>query len=139
MNRLKEKLKKHNIKPSLQRLLIFEFLDKNRKHPTAEDIFQSLCDKIPTLSRTTVYNTVHLFKKERLVQELTISGSESAYDINTDLHGHFHCTECGEICDIDIDPEGIRSNIEDVSDNISEIHVYLKGICKKCARERRDT
>lgn len=50
-------LEKCGIKPSLQRIAIVEYLMENRIHPTADDIYHALCIQVPTLSKTTVYNT----------------------------------------------------------------------------------
>ena len=49
-------LKKHNIKPSYQRMKIFQYLLDNHNHPTVDTIYRALCTEIPTLSKTTVYN-----------------------------------------------------------------------------------
>ena len=54
-------LKKHDIKPSYQRMKIFQYLLDNHNHPTVDTIYKALCTEIPTLSKTTVYNTLNLF------------------------------------------------------------------------------
>ena len=46
-----------NVKPSVQRLAIMDYLLTHRTHPSIEEIYMALCDDIPTLSKTTVYNT----------------------------------------------------------------------------------
>ena len=56
-----EYLQSYGIKPSLQRIAIMEYLIENRIHPTVEDIYEALYIKVPTLSKTTVYNTIKLF------------------------------------------------------------------------------
>lgn len=61
-----DRLVSRDIRPSLQRLAIMKFLLANRTHPTVEDVYKGLYQKIPTLSRTTVYNTLRMFyEKER--------------------------------------------------------------------------
>ena len=56
-----EYLKAHEIKPSYQRIKIFQYLVENKNHPTVDMIYKALCTEIPTLSKTTVYNTLNLF------------------------------------------------------------------------------
>ena len=56
-----ELLVQYQIKPSVQRLAVMKFLIKRRNYPTAEDIYTALYPQIPTLSKTTVYNTLKLF------------------------------------------------------------------------------
>lgn len=55
-----EQLIEHNIRPSVQRVAIMQYLLDHRTHPTADDIYTELVKTMPTLSRTTVYNTLQL-------------------------------------------------------------------------------
>ena len=48
-----EYLKKNGIKPSVQRMKIFQYLLDHHTHPTVDDIFQNLSPEMPTLSKTT--------------------------------------------------------------------------------------
>lgn len=62
-----ERLLDHNIKPSMQRIAIMQYLMEHPIHPSADDIYTALSPSMPTLSKTTVYNTLKLFSsKERL-------------------------------------------------------------------------
>ena len=54
----------HSIKPSFQRILILKYLIEMKNHPSVEIIFKHLMNDIPTLSKTTVYNTLNLFSKK---------------------------------------------------------------------------
>ena len=85
------KLKEYGIKPSIQRIEILEYLMDNRIHPNVEAIYSELVDKMPTLSKATVYNTLDLFAKNGLTNRLFIEPNEVRYDIRTDIHGHFKC------------------------------------------------
>ena len=53
-------LRDHNISPSYQRKRIFEYMYENRNHPNVNQIYEALVKEIPTLSKTTVYNTLNL-------------------------------------------------------------------------------
>ena len=125
-------IKSKGISPSIQRIRILEYLIKNRVHPSADKIYCELVKEIPSLSKTTVYNTLNLFREVGLVAAV-IGDDEVNFDANTEMHGHFKCMECGEIFDIDVeslilkDPEGC---------DIREKHVYLKGVCKKCLESK---
>lgn len=128
-------LKSNGIKPSYQRLKIYSFLLKNRIHPTVDTIYKNLCSEIPTLSKTTVYNTLNLFIQKKLIQKLIIEETETRYDINTSTHGHFKCENCGEVYDIFLDNNLLQSpNLKNFETN--EIHIYFKGLCEKCLKNR---
>ena len=68
------------VRPSIQRLAIMEYLLTHFTHPTVEDVYQSLCDRIPKLSRTTVYNTLRLFSEHHVAQMITIDDHHVCYD-----------------------------------------------------------
>ena len=62
------KLEEKNIRPSVQRMAIYNFLAENPVHPTVDTIYTALSPQMPTLSRTTVYNTLRQFSECGLVQ-----------------------------------------------------------------------
>ena len=55
------KLIENGISPSITRIKIYEYLYGNKNHPTVNDVYISLSEEIPTLSKTTVYNTLKMF------------------------------------------------------------------------------
>ena len=57
-------MKEHDIAPSMQRVKILEYLRNYKIHPTADMIYQALLDEMPTLSKTTVYNTLKPLQKK---------------------------------------------------------------------------
>lgn len=126
----------YGIKPSVQRLAIMNYLINNRIHPTADDIYNALYISIPTLSRTTVYNTLKSFTEQKAVQVIGIDDTNARYDIDTIPHAHFKCLGCGSVYDVPV------KNIEAIiSDRIGELtitetHLYYKGYCKKCNEEQ---
>ncbi len=124
-------LKIHDIKPSYQRMKIFQYLLENRTHPTVDEIYKSLSKEIPTLSKTTVYNTLSLFLEKGIARVITIEENETRYDADMDVHGHFKCVECKKVYDVPVKIDQILiDGMEDFK--INEYHVYFKGICSKC-------
>ncbi len=124
-------LVQNDIRPSYQRIKILEYLHNNHIHPTADDIFNALIPEIPTLSKSTVYNTLDLFINNNLVKLLSIEDTEARYDILTNNHGHFKCVSCGEIYNFSIDIEEITVDELD-GFLINDKNVYFKGVCSKC-------
>ncbi|MBN2747240.1 MAG: transcriptional repressor [Bacteroidales bacterium] len=124
-------LKNHGVKPSIQRLKIYEILRNNVTHPTADEIFNHLVKEIPTLSLATVYNTMHLFEQKELVRIINIENHQARFDWNMKPHGHFQCNVCGTIYDIEIDTN--QMNINELDEyQLEESHFYFKGLCKTC-------
>ena len=56
---IKNILSKNGIKPSLHRMKILDYLLKMKNHPTVDTIYKDISGDIPTLSKTTVYNTLN--------------------------------------------------------------------------------
>jgi Fe2+ or Zn2+ uptake regulation protein len=131
----KELLKEHGIAPSLQRIKILEFLEKNRIHPTADMIYKALVRGIPTLSKTTVYNTLKALTEKGVLVTLSLFENEVRYEFNTEPHIHFKCIKCGKIYDISESFECLK-NKQIEGHKVLEHHINLKGICRECINEQ---
>ena len=127
---LQNYLREAGIKPSVQRLKIFEYLTNSLSHPTVDNIFNALSSEIPTLSKTTVYNTLKLFHQQGIIIIINIEDNETRYDADTSYHGHFKCEVCKEVKDFPIPKHEKISSLE--GHDISESHFYIKGVCAKC-------
>ncbi len=132
---IEEILKSHNIKPSHHRLRVLEYLLLHRNHPTVEMIYQHLLQDIPTLSKTTLYNTLNLFVERGIVIVITIEENENRYDADISLHGHLKCNHCGQIFDIRL-PVAILEFAGLEKFEITESQMYFKGICPTCLKNR---
>jgi Fur family peroxide stress response transcriptional regulator len=119
------------IRPSHQRIKILEYLMEHPCHPTVDQIFNDLQKEIPTLSKSTVYNTLTSFMEAQLVRVITIEENETRYDIITHNHGHFKCDSCGAIYDFKINIDDFTAG-ELSGFQIYDKNVYFKGICPKC-------
>ena len=126
------RLLEFGVKPSLQRIAILEYLIEHLTHPTADIIFNDLYPHMPTLSKTTVYNTLRLLEEQGAIQSLTIDDKNIRYDADISNHAHFKCNHCGSVQDIllkDVSTFDIK-NPEDYT--VTEYQVYYKGYCKQC-------
>ena len=122
------RLKSHGVSPSLQRMEIYKYLVDWNNHPTVDMIYQALIKKIPTLSKTTIYNTLKLFIEKELVSEIIIDKNEVRYDADTNIHGHFMCEKTGTIYDIEVDISKINPDFFKKA-VVKEHHIYFKGEC----------
>lgn len=134
INDIKKYLADHDIKASLPRVKIFEYLVKYKSHPTVDEIYNELSTELITLSKTTVYNTLNLFVKNNVAIHILIEDNEIRYDADVSNHGHFKCISCNKIYDFDYDLE--KYKISDLDGFISkEYHTYIKGICNECNKD----
>lgn len=134
----RDRLLAHNIRPSVQRVAIMDYLIKHRTHPSADEIYTALSPAMQTLSRTTVHNTLRLFSEQGAALMLTIDDRNANFDADTSLHAHFQCKKCGKIddlkCKVEMrEVEGLQME----GNEITEMHYYYKGICKNCLKDKR--
>jgi len=136
MNAIIKILQNNNIQPSYQRIKILQLLDKKREHMNVNMIYEELIKEIPTISKTTIYNTLNAFVKKGLIQCLTITPEEMRYDFETTPHHHLLCKKCGTIIDVNVQCTYAES-MEIDGHRIEEIQGYFKGICKECLSKGR--
>lgn len=131
-------LKNKQIRPSFQRVKVLEYLTRAGGHPTVDEIYTALLPENPSLSKVTVYNTLHTFVKAGLVREVEIDAPQKRYDITVHDHGHFQCTACAAIYNFAVrvelpDGETLGKFV------ISDKNVYFKGLCPNCAAQAAET
>ena len=130
-------LQKKEIRPTYQRLKIFEYLHQSKEHPTVEMIYNNMVKKIPTISKATIYNTINLLVEKGLIVPLAIPDSDTRFESNVDWHHHFLCQRCGKIIDLDIKCEYFEKK-QVQGHKIKELHSYFKGICKECLEKQKN-
>ena len=135
-NQYKELLESKGLKPTYQRLRILEFLERHENHPTVEMIYQELVKEIPTISRTTIYNTLNAFLEKGIIHSITITGTETRYDIKECPHHHLLCKSCGRIFDVEVKCP-YEGQIEINGHRIDEKLGYFKGICRDCREKEK--
>ena len=66
---------------------------------------------------------------------IVIEENETRYDLLTHTHGHFKCTCCGALFDVELSIDYSKSP-ELLGCDIEEKHIYFKGICKNCKEKQ---
>ena len=130
-----ERLMRYGIRPSVQRLAIMNYLMENRIHRTVDQIFSDLYPTMPTLSKTTVYNTLKLLVDSGAALMLTKKEKNTRFDAEIKPHTHFMCNQCNSVTDLNINPPILKGNyIDDCEILNSELYVY--GYCPECKKKR---
>jgi Fur family ferric uptake transcriptional regulator/Fur family peroxide stress response transcriptional regulator len=131
----KKRLLGYNIKPSQQRIAVMQYLLSVKTHPTADMIYEALSPAMPTLSRTTIYNTLKLLSEQGAILALNIDDKNVRYDGEITTHAHFRCKQCGRIYDLPRHLAQGRGQIcaaKATGLDVIECQVYYKGYCKDC-------
>lgn len=115
-----------------QRQEVYNVLMEKRDHPTANQVFTRVRERIPSISLATVYNCLDALVKHRLVRQVNFDREPSRFCPNLVEHGHFSDMETGAIYDITF-KKGISLN--DVMELppgacVSELEFTLRGTVK---------
>ncbi len=131
-----QKYKDLGLKPTPQRLAIFDYLEGNQDHPSAEDIYKSVSKKFPMMSFATVYNTLEALQQKNYLRELNIDPDKKRFDPNTNPHHHLICVTCKKIVDIYDDYKIRVPNRARKGFAIIGHHIEFYGLCPKCQSKK---
>ena len=128
-------LKDKDISPSYTRIKVYDYLSRDEIHPTVDEIYKDLIELIPTLSKTTVYNTLKLFIEKELIRAVNLYDNKMRYEFIRSNHGHLKCDICSKFYDIPINidahiPDELKGTI------INETHILLTGTCSHCLEKQ---
>ncbi len=136
MEAVEKILKKRKVKPTAMRMLVLQFLLKEKVAVSLTDVenYFEISD------RTTLFRTLKTFAKNEIVHKIDDGTGVTKYalceenchcEIESDLHLHFHCNKCNEtICLLSYKiprinlPEGFLAE---------DANLIVKGVCDKCS------
>ncbi len=96
---IQELLECNKIKPTTQRIEIAKVIMAEPQHLSAEQVLARVNARAELVSKATVYNTLNLFVKKGLINQLIIDPSKVFYDSNTASHYHFYNEDTGKLSD----------------------------------------
>ena len=117
---LTEVLKKEGLRYTLQRQSVWDEIKRSEKHRDAEDIYQSLRNESISVSRATVYRTIDVLVKNRMVRKMDVGDGKSLYEpkLDNDHHDHMICVDSGKII------EFFDEELELLQDKIAKKYGY---------------
>ena len=130
----RELSRQNGLKLTHQRLEIFNVLSSMRDHPSAEDIFDEVKKRIPTIAFDTVYRTLSLFERHGLISKVNNLDGRTRYDSVTEHHCHLICTRCRKIEDFywpEIDQFQLPKETKRWG-SIENKYLELRGLCQDC-------
>ncbi|SMP11331.1 Fur family transcriptional regulator, peroxide stress response regulator [Desulfurobacterium pacificum] len=129
----REKARKAGLKLTPQRLAVYKELISRTDHPGAEELYESLKEKIEGISLTTIYRTLASLERAGLVIRVPTLRDKVRYDARTEPHSHFVCLECGRVYDMDCDfKENLKLSEIPEGFEVKSCSLVCYGICKEC-------
>ena len=129
-------LQEAGFKPSLQRIAILEYLRTHLTHPTVDEIYEALSPSMPTLSKTTIYNTLRSFSQSGLALSLRLDEKNVHYDGDTAPHAHFICKDCGKIIDVTITNTDMLHIPTLCGAEVQAVEISYYGQCDTCKKQK---
>ena len=118
-----------------QRMLIVSIIHDSKGHVSAEEIHQRVKEQYPFVDISTVYRTLQLLKRLRIVTETDLGDGSVRYELSqAQRHHHLVCRQCGKTFALDDDViEPLRSNLMDAYGFAADMeHFAIFGRCRGC-------
>ncbi len=117
-----------------QRRVIMEELKHSDNHPTADELYRLVRDRMPNVSLGTVYRNLDIMVNAGMVNRIETGNGRSRYDARMDKHYHIRCVGCGRIDDVEGE---IETSIDTERLEIPDFEVVghrleLLGLCRVC-------
>lgn len=133
-NQLIASLKERDFRLTPQRIELVRLVAISEGHPSANQLYERIKEKFPTMSRATVYKTLALLKEVNQVFEIDLR-EDSHYDGNRpEPHPHLICMKCNQIVDgeLALNEELIRKLEQESGYTILRPQISLYGLCPNC-------
>ncbi|MBU4525978.1 MAG: transcriptional repressor [Desulfomicrobium sp.] len=121
-----------------QRRMILEELKSVTTHPTADEIYGMVRQKLPRISLGTVYRNLEVLSSLGLVRKLENAAGQKRFDGDVSPHHHIRCDTCGKVGDIFDAPDvsGIELGVS-TDFQITGLSLEFSGICPQCLSAKR--
>ncbi len=133
-------LTENNLRMTKQRKVILQELRKLNFHPSADEIYGIVRERLPRISLGTVYRNLEVLSALGKIQKLELSGSLKRFDWNPTKHYHIRCLHCDRVDDAPIAPLNQLEN-ELYNATVFEIighNLEFTGLCPDCSRKNHN-
>jgi Fur family ferric uptake transcriptional regulator len=138
----KDFLESKGLKNTRGRKIILRELEARKNHFNAEDLYSSLTRKGTRVSRPTIYRTLKLLEKYRLIERFDIKKNCFYYEPISQKknHGHLICEQCGKIMDfLSNGLETLKFEVcKDKDFKLDNISIQVFGVCRDCQRASKN-
>ena len=120
MKGFKKILQKEGLRFTKQRQGVWDEIRSSHEHRDAEDIYMCIRKNGVNVSRATVYRTIDVLVKNRLVRKMDLGDGRNRYEPRLDEghHDHMICVETGDII------EFFNEDLEELQEKIANEHGY---------------
>jgi Fe2+ or Zn2+ uptake regulation protein len=132
VERLTSRLRERGQRVTSQRLLIYQYLQGNTEHPTAEDIYTAIRATLPTISLGTVYKILNELVELGEVRQVDLGDGRTRFDPTTSQHIHLRCVSCGTLLDLPEEAAPVSLPAAPAGFQLLRYNLTLEGHCPAC-------
>jgi Fur family peroxide stress response transcriptional regulator len=136
VRRLEQACRERGIPLTHQRRAVLEAIAGRTDHPSAERIYEEVRQRLPNVSRMTVYRVLDLLIELGIITKVGHPGSAARFEPNTGRHHHLACLRCSKLLDLH-DPDLDNLELPDTRTlgfRIADYSIQFTGICSECER-----
>ncbi len=130
-----EALRQEGYRLTPQRMMILTIIDDSMGHISAEEIHQKVRQQYPFVNISTIYRTLNLLKKLRLISETDLGEGYVRYELlERERHHHLVCRRCGESFAFEhelLKPLHLRL-LKKYGFAADVDHFAIFGLCRRC-------
>jgi Fur family ferric uptake transcriptional regulator len=138
----KDLLTSVGLKRTRGRAIILKELEIQKDHFSAENLYFTLHQKGLKVSRPTIYRTLKLLEKLRMIERFDVKRNCFFYEPLSQKknHGHLICDRCGTIMDFSTHGlEMLKSKVyKDKDFKLDNISIQVFGLCKDCQKASKN-
>ena len=86
-----------------QKIIAGQLAKLHGSHPTADEVYQSMKDEYPSISRATVYRNLNKMSDNGQALKVRVSSGADHFDDTLRPHYHVVCAKCGRVDDVEVD------------------------------------
>jgi len=135
-------IKKNEIRLTRQRKVILEELKKMKSHPTADELYEVVRNRLPRISLGTVYRNLEFLSQRGMIKKIEVMGKRMRFDGETKEHAHVRCAVCGRIIDL-TDIRNLGALTREISRKtgfeVFSNEAEFLGICPDCRKKTSGT
>ncbi|MEM0294064.1 MAG: Fur family transcriptional regulator [Saccharolobus sp.] len=122
-------LRQRNLKVTPQRISILKMIMKGG-HFSGEQIYEELKKTEPSISLSTVYNTLETLKEAGILNSFEANGI-TWFEINRKPHANVFCTDSNSIIDLDIDLSNLIDGLIKSGLDVKNLSIVIYADCSK--------
>jgi Fur family peroxide stress response transcriptional regulator len=133
--------RQRNLPVTVQRRVVLDALLDRHDHPTVDQLYEDVKERMPGVSRTTIYRALETLVDLGLARRTNHFEASARFDGNTDHHHHLVCRSCNRVTDIDHPSlnKFAPPSLGNIAFEVLDYSIHLEGLCAECKKSASKT